>query len=77
MGLGYKSAKKLYQETLNDITGNPDEWVSFLNSSTWMFGYTFGEQVLIYAQSPNARACATMEQWNTKMYRWIRKGSKH
>ena len=75
MGLGYKNAKDLYIETEKKITKSPKEWISFLNTSTWMFEYSFGEQVLIYAQRPNARACAEMSDWNEKLNRWVRKHS--
>lgn len=76
MSLNVKYAKMLYDEMINDVTKNATEWVSFLNSATWMFEYTFGEQLLIYAQRPNARACATMEFWNRNFHRWIKKGTK-
>lgn len=75
MALGYRKAKELYSDTLNEITQSPENWISFLNSSTWMFKYTFGEQVLIYAQKPNAKACATMKDWNEKVSRWVKKNS--
>ena len=76
MALGYKAAEKVYQETLGKITESRDEWISFLNSSTWMFEYSFGEQILIYSQRPNAKACATMEDWNKKASRWVKRDSK-
>lgn len=76
MSLNTKYAKMLYEEMLNDVTKNFDEWIGFLKSATWMFEYTFGEQLLIYAQRPDARACATMEFWNKNFHRWIKKGTK-
>lgn len=76
MSLNVKYAKMLYDEMLNDITKTSDEWINFLKTSTWMFEYSFGEQLLIYAQRPNARACATMEFWNKNFHRWIKKGTK-
>ena len=75
MGIGYKTAKELYLETQMQITRSSDAWTSFLDSSTWMFEYTFGEQLLIYAQRPDARACATMKKWNESFNRWVKKGS--
>ena len=76
MALGYRVAEKVYQETLDRITKSRDEWISFLNSSTWMFEYSFGEQILIYSQRPNAKACASMEDWNKKASRWVKRDSK-
>lgn len=76
MALGYRTAEKVYKETLDKITKSRDEWISFLKTSTWMFEYTFGEQLLIYAQRPEARACASMEDWNKKASRWIKRNSK-
>ena len=76
MSLNTKYAKILYEEMLNSVTKNSEEWMSFLNSSTWMFEYSFSEQLLIYAQRPDARACATMEFWNKSFHRWIKKGTK-
>lgn len=76
MTLNTKYAKILYEEMINDVTKSSEEWINFLKSSTWMFEYTFGEQLLIYAQKPEARACATMEFWNKNFHRWIKKGTK-
>ena len=76
MALSYKYAKEVYEDTLNEITQSSENWIKFLNLSTWMFEYTFGEQILIYAQRPNSRAYATMQDWNNKLYRWVKKGSK-
>ncbi len=67
--------RKLYKETVNDITKNSENWQSFLDSSSWNFKYDFDDQVLIYAQRPDAKACAEMEEWNKKLKRWVKKGS--
>jgi len=76
VSLNTKYAKLLYEEMLNDVTKNPDEWLSFLKSATWTFEYPFSEQLLIYAQKPDAKAVATMEFWNKSFHRWIKKGTK-
>ena len=75
MAIGYRKARELYGETLKDITKSSENWINFLNCSTWMFEYSFGEQILIYAQKPNAKACATMEKWNKIKHRWVKKDS--
>ena len=67
---------QMYEETLYDVTKSPQNWVSFLNSATWNFGYSFSDKICIYAQRPNATACATMEDWNKKAKRWINGGAK-
>lgn len=75
-------ANKLYamelltEEVAKDVAANPQEWMRFLNTASRLYRYTFPEQLLIYAQRPGATAVASMEIWNQKMYRWIKKGSK-
>jgi len=75
MGLPYKTAKSLYADTIKQVSRSPNDWTSFLDSALWMFEYSFGEQILIYAQRPNARACATIEDWNKKVHRWVNRGA--
>ena len=65
--------QNLYRETLNEVTKNVGNWKSFLDSSSWNFKYDFDDQILIYSQRPDARACASIEEWNTKLKRWIKK----
>ena len=67
--------QNLYRETLNKVTKSVENWQSFLDSSSWNFKYDFDDQILIYSQRPDARACASIEEWNTKLKRWIKKGS--
>lgn len=66
----------LAQETMARIVGSPAAWEEFLRSAARMYKYPFPEQVLIYAQRPNATACATLEQWNRCRYRrWVKPGA--
>lgn len=67
--------RKRYKETLAEITKSEEHWLSFLDSSSWNFKYDFADQVLIYTQRPDARACATMEVWNKKVKRWVNKNA--
>ena len=67
--------RKLYKDTINDVTTSVEKWQSFLKSSAWNFKYDFDDQILIYAQRPNAVACASMEEWNKKLKRWVKNGS--
>ena len=65
--------RKRYKETLDEITKNEENWLSFLDSSSWNFKYDFADQVLIYTQRPDAKAVASMEIWNKKLKRWVNK----
>ena len=66
----------LARETMARIVGSPAAWEAFLRSAARMYKYAFPEQVLIYAQRPNATACATLEQWNRCRYRrWVKPGA--
>lgn len=71
-----KLITQMYEQSLHDITKSPQDWISFLKSATWNFGYNFSDKVCIYVQKPNARACATMEDWNKKAKRWINPNAK-
>jgi hypothetical protein len=71
-----KFITELYQNTLDYIFERPENWIDFLSSASFNYKYKFEEQVLIYAQKPNAIACAEIEIWNKKLKRWIRKGAK-
>lgn len=66
---------ELYNDTINDITKSEDKWLSFLKTASWNFKYNFNDQILIYAQRPEAIACADMATWNNKVHRWINKGA--
>lgn len=66
-------------ETLNrvakDITDRPNNYMSFLITAANNHKYRFEEQLLIYAQKPNATACAEVDTWN-KLGRWVNRGTK-
>ncbi len=66
-GLSTDTAK-----SLSDYTG----WTSFLQSAAWQYKYPFEDQLLIFAQRPNAKACASIEMWNKRLHHWVNKGSK-
>ena len=70
-----KETRQLYKETIEEITKTPEKWLSFLDSSSWHFKYNFVDKVLIYAQKPDAKACAEMEEWNKKVHRWVNKNA--
>lgn len=71
------NTRKLYKEKIDSITKTEENWLSFLDSSSWHFKYNFVDKVLIYAQRPEATACAEMEnEWNRKCRRWVNKDAK-
>ncbi len=67
--------RKRYKETINEITKSEENWIKFLDSSSWNFKYDFIDQVLIYTQKPEAKACASMDIWNKKLHRWVNKNA--
>lgn len=68
--------RKLYKETLNNITQTEQNWITFLDSISWHFKYDFADQILIYAQRPDAKACAKIEVWNNDLHRWVNKDAQ-
>ena len=71
---------QIYAQMADDaarkITGDYLDWAAFLNTSSKLYKYPFHDQLMIYAQRPDATACATYELWNDTMRRYIRRGSK-
>jgi len=70
--------RNLYKNTLNEISKSDEKWIDFLKTASWNFKYNFDDQILIYAQRPNATACAEIKEWNEKVKprRWVNKGAK-
>ena len=58
------------------ITQSRERWTSFLDTAARLYKYPFPEQLMIFAQRPDAQACAPLELWNESMHRWVRRGSK-
>ena len=66
----------LAKETIGKITSNTDNWTSFLRTMSRNYEFTYPEQVMIYAQRPNATFCKPYEDWNTENYRrYVKRGS--
>ena len=53
-----------------------EKWTSFLKSAAWQYKYPFQDQILIYAQRPDATACASIDVWNKRLKSWINRGAK-
>ena len=67
---------ELAGQTTRDITHDVEGWKQYLTTAARIYKYRFDEQLLIFAQRPDATACAEMETWNEKMRRWVKPGSK-
>ena len=66
----------LADDTARKITGDYLDWAAFLGTSSRLYKYPYRDQLLIYAQRPDATACAEYDLWNNTMHRYIRRGSK-
>ncbi len=66
----------LAKETQKNITRSRQNWTSFLKTAARLYKYPFNEQLMIYAQRPEATACAEFSIWNRTMNRYVRRGSK-
>ena len=76
MAAKYQLITELYRRTGKTVTRNPQAWQSFLSSACRNYKCRFDEQLLIYAQRPDAVAVARMETWNRQFKRWVNKDSK-
>ena len=72
----YDLITDLYAEAAKEVTASPENWMSFLCSACRNFRLPFDEQILIYAQHPEASAVLPMKVWNEKFGRWIKRDSK-
>lgn len=67
---------ELAEQTQKEVTHSPQNWRHFLTTASRFYkSYDFDDQLLIYAQRPNATACAEIDVWNNKMRRWVNAGS--
>lgn len=66
----------LSTHTARTIVGHPDRWADFLSTAAWNYKYPFQDQLLIYAQRPDATACATIDTWNKRLNRWVKRGAR-
>lgn len=67
---------ELADRTAREVSHDADSWKRYLDTASRLYKYSFKDQLLIYAQRPDASACADMEVWNEKLHRWVRAGSK-
>ena len=67
---------QMADKVATQLTGSWQEWAEFLTTASRLYKYPFHEQLMIYAQRPDATACAEYDLWNEKMGRYVRRGSK-
>ena len=72
----YDFISALAKETAAEVVKNREEWMKYLTTAARLYKYPFREQLLIYAQRPDATACASIELWNERMHCWVNKGAK-
>ena len=66
----------LAQRTANGLTRYWESWTDYLTTASRLYKYPFADQLMIYAQRPDATACADYDVWNSRMNRYVRRGSK-
>ena len=68
--------RQMAEQVSTRLVGSWQEWTAFLTTTGRLYKYSFHEQMMIYAQRPDATACAEYDLWNEKMGRYVRRGSK-
>ncbi len=72
----YQMISIMAEETAREIAKNEQTCTRYLTTAARLYKYPFNEQMLIYAQRPDASACASLETWNEKMNCWVNRGAK-
>ena len=68
--------RDLAQEHAVSVSGSPRDWMDYMDTASKLYRYSFSDQLLIHAQHPEATACASLELWNEKMFRWVNRGAR-
>lgn len=76
MATRFELISALYDDVSKDVIRSPSNWQEFLKSSCNNYGLLFSDQLLVYAQKPDAVAVLPMASWNRKFGRWVNKGTK-
>lgn len=76
MATRWEQITELFKQAAQEVTANPSNWRAFLTSSCRNYRLLFDEQLLIYAQRPDATAVLEMERWNRRFGRWVNRGAK-
>ncbi|MGL6201561.1 MAG: hypothetical protein ACRC3H_21800 [Lachnospiraceae bacterium] len=72
----YHGMEEIAQYTAGEVVKRQSSWTEYLDTAARLYKYPFWEQLLIYAQRPDATACASIDIWNEKMNCWVNKGAK-
>ena len=72
----YVKISVLVRETAKKVCRGREQWIRYLDVASRLYKYPFEDQLLIYAQRPDATACASLEMWNERMFCWINRGAK-
>ena len=72
----YQMISAMAEDTAREVTKNEKEWTRYLTTAARLYKYPFNEQLLIFAQRPDATACASLELWNEKMFCWVNRGAQ-
>ena len=68
--------RELAQEHAASVSSSPRDWMGYMDTAARLYRYPFTDQLLIHAQHPQATACASLELWNEKMFRWVNRGAR-
>ena len=68
--------RDLAQEHATSVSSSPRDWMGYMDTAARLYRYPFTDQLLIHAQHPQATACASLELWNEKMFRWVNRGAR-
>lgn len=68
--------RMLAEDMAKEVSRSPQDWMRYLNTASKLYRYPFSDTLLIHAQRPDATACASLELWNEKMYRWVNRGAR-
>lgn len=72
----FEIISEMFDRVSTEVTSSPDSWRSFLNSACRNFKLRYDEQILVYAQKPEATAVLPIERWNRTFGRWVNRGAK-
>ena len=72
----YELVSETYNKTSKDIVSSPEKWQSFLSTACYNYRLRFDEQILLFAQRPDATAILEIYKWNKRFLRWVNRGAK-
>lgn len=75
MAMKLPTAEEMFEETVQKVSSSPEEWLKFLNTASRVYQYDFDDQLMIYAQRPNAVGCTSFEKWK-EMNHYVKRGTE-